>query len=74
MEEIYDLIDEAKDLQKKIAGVWDKDEELSASLVLGWIEHNTKLITAVSEKLEEVEERLDKLHEEGKKKGLFGKL
>jgi len=73
MEEIYDLIDESKDLRKKIAGVWDKDEELSASLIIGWIDHNTKLIKAVAEKLEEVEERLDDLHEESKKKGLFGK-
>jgi len=71
MKEIYELIDESKDLQKKIANVWDKDEELSASLVLGWIDHNTKLITALAEKLEEIEERLDALHEEAKKKGLF---
>lgn len=73
MEEIYELIDDAKDLRKKIADVWDKDEELSASLVLGWIDHNTKLITAVAEKIEEIEERLDTMHDEGKKKGLFGK-
>jgi|GEM_PF-6503732 len=73
MEEIYDLIDDAKDLRKKIAGVWDKDEELSASLLIGWIDHNTKLLTAVAEKIEELEERLDDLHEEGQKKGIFGK-
>jgi len=73
MKEIYELIDEAKDLHKKIASVWDEDEELSASLVLGWIDHNTKLINAVAEKMEEIEERLDTMHEEGKKKGLFGK-
>lgn len=72
MEDIYDLIDESKDLRKKIADVWDKDEELSASLVIGWIDHNTKLVTAVAEKLEELEERLDTLHAEAKKKGLFG--
>jgi uncharacterized protein Yka (UPF0111/DUF47 family) len=71
MKEVYEMIDESKDLHKKIANVWDKDEELSASLVLGWIDHNTKLITAVSEKLEELEERLDDLHEEATKKGFF---
>jgi uncharacterized protein Yka (UPF0111/DUF47 family) len=73
MEEIFGLIDEARELHGKIAATWNKKEELSASLVLGWIDHNTKLIEALAKKLEEVEERLDSLHEEGKKKGLFGK-
>jgi uncharacterized protein Yka (UPF0111/DUF47 family) len=73
MKEVYELIDESKDLHEKIAKVWEKDEELSASLVLGWIDHNTELIKAVAEKIEELEERLDTMHEEGKKKGLFGK-
>jgi len=71
MKHIYELIDEAKDLHEKIAEVWERDEELSASLVLGWIDHNTKLINALAEKLEELEERLDDLSEERKKKGLF---
>jgi len=73
MKEVYELIEESKDLHEKIKKVWDKDEELSVSLVLGWIDHNTKMISAVAEKLEEIEERMDDLHEETKKKGLFGK-
>ncbi|MEM5814653.1 MAG: hypothetical protein QXD77_02450, partial [Candidatus Aenigmatarchaeota archaeon] len=74
MKRVFELVEESKDLHEKIANVWEKDEELSASLVLGWIDHNTKLIEAVAEKLEELEERLDKMREEGAKKGLFGKL
>lgn len=72
MKYIYQLIDEAKDLHKKIAEAWNSKEELSSSLIVGWIDHNTKLIEELAKKVEELNERLSTHEEEKKKKGLFG--
>lgn len=72
MKRIFELIDEAKDLHGKIAATWNEKEELSSSLIVGWIDHNTKLLTEVAKKCEELEERLDTMHAEAKKKGWFG--
>lgn len=72
MKRIFELIDEAKDLHQKIAQTWDEKRELSSSLIIGWIDHNTKLITELAKKIEELQERLDTMHAECKKRGWFG--
>jgi len=71
MKRIFELIDEAKELHKKISDTWAEKEELSSSLIVGWIDHNTKLLTELAKKVEELQERLDTMHAEAKKKGWF---
>ncbi|MFQ6009682.1 MAG: hypothetical protein ACE5J7_00995 [Candidatus Aenigmatarchaeota archaeon] len=72
MKKVFEIIDEIKDEHKKIAEAWDEKKEISQSLMIGWIDKNVKLMLELGKKIEELQERLDTLQAEGKKKGLFG--
>lgn len=59
MAKIWELLDEAKEAHEKMREAWDERSELSESQVVGWIDQNLHILTALAQKVEELEERMN---------------
>lgn len=64
---IYEVIDEANDLERKMADYVERGE-FNDQLVAKWVLDTVKIIGKLGKAIEEVEDRLDLLEEETENK------
>jgi|GEM_PF-2148271 predicted transcriptional regulator len=65
---IYEIVDEAKDLRESVHETWKVKKEIKPSEIAGWVEKTLVLQENLAMKVDEIMERLVRIEDEVRRK------